>query len=117
MAFCLHVSVMALSVSSVEIKKKKLQSLAPESSVFLYAGLGSLPAVVISKELKAYKSHVRVIMYILSASAFTDPQTVCVCVCVVIRQSYSGIRLLSIISLFGFCEPERRNEHPEFIGH
>lgn len=101
--------------------RKKLQSPAPESSVFLYAGLGSLPAVVVSKELKAYKSHVRVIMYILSASAFTDPQTVCacvcMCVCVVIRQSYSGIRLLSIISPFGFCEPERRNEHPEFIGH
>lgn len=87
--------------------------------MFLYAGLDSLPAVVLSKELKACKNHVRVIIYILSVAAFTDPQTVCacVCLCVVIKQSYSGIRLLSIISLFSFCEPERRNEHPEFIGH
>lgn len=74
-----HACVVTPSVQ-LRSSRKKLQSLAPECSVFLYAGLDSLSAVVVSKELKAYKSHVRVIMYILSASAFTDPQTVCVCV-------------------------------------
>lgn len=93
-----HVS---MGISSVDVKQKELQSHVLVCSVFLYAGLGSLPVEVVSKELKAYKSHVRVIMYILSASAFTDPrthtQTVCTffCACVVIRPSYSGIRLLS----------------------
>lgn len=101
----------------LEMKHKTSKS--PERAVFLYAGLGSLPAVAISRELKTYKNLVGVVMYILSASVFTDPQCTCIYVCVrvVIKSSHSGIRLPSIILLVGFCEPERRNEHPEFIGH
>lgn len=53
----------------------------------------------------------------LTLSQCLGVRVVGVGVCVVIRQTYSGIRFLLIILLFSFCESERRNEHPEFIGH
>lgn len=115
-----HVS---MGISSVDVKQKELQSHVLVCSVFLYAGLGSLPVEVVSKELKAYKSHVRVIMYILSASAFADPRTHTHKLCVRVFVCVWSLGRATVESVYShnfavrFCEPERRNEHPEFIGH